>query len=349
MAKVNGDNILDKLRRLNEERNLAAKIIVAAFIALVIPVVSKYAFQSHLSLLFIIILVLIKPILILFGELSPKDIKRVCIILSSIYSVIFALLLTVGILITSANSYRLLFQAMRVNMFNPGRVANIFILFISFCSTTFACMVITHDFIGPILIMLLILSALVGLISQFNLVYILFLAIVLLGFIYVARKNLDKGSRGRSVVFSSIIITLCFLIGYGLHNILQIRESKEINAISSALRGTVSIFFPQIPLMYELPEFGFSFEDEYKRKLGSTPILSSIPLFEVEANPDDTLLYLRTRIHSTFINDEWQTPEYQNYLEEKKKYKSPIESQDEEKKEEEKSIISFNISNEIKK
>ncbi|MBN1696942.1 MAG: hypothetical protein JW881_05475 [Spirochaetales bacterium] len=311
-----------KLTPLNVVKNLAAKVIVAYLFALAIPIAARLILQSHLSIPFIVILVMVKPTLILVAELATPRIKRACIVLSGIFSVVFALLLTVGILITPANSYRRLFQIMQTNFMNPGRVVNIFILFIAFFSTTFACTVITHDFGGAVLGMFLIISALAALVFQMDIIYGIFLAILFFVFIYNARKYLNQGSRVRSIVFSCLVVTLCFLIGYGLQNVVKVRESDAIDEISTTLRGTVSTFFPQIPLIYEIPEFGFSFEDEYKRALGATPILSSIPLFEVEGNPGDTAIYLRTRIHSTFTNDEWQTPAYTDYHLESQKYGS---------------------------
>ncbi|MBN2441709.1 MAG: hypothetical protein JXJ04_10185 [Spirochaetales bacterium] len=300
---------------------------IAAYIfALGFPLMAKVLLNSNLSAFLIVVLVVIKPTLGILEDLLPKvekyvpgKIKYVLIILSSVFSFIFAFIITIGILITPANSYRILFKAMQAHVLNPGRVANIFVLFIAFFATTFSCKIIKNDYAGPLLGMGLIISLLSVLIFQSAAIYLVSLIFIIGCFVYLGWRHLDKGNRLSSVVFSIIIVSLCFGVGYGLHRLLGIQRSETIDNLSVSIRGSVSRLFPQIPLIYELPEFGFSFEDEFDKDLGSTPILSNIALFEVEGNPGRRNIYLKTRIHEQFINNNWESPAYNDYMDKQRK------------------------------
>lgn len=288
-------------------RETIFRFLLAYVFAFGFPFLAKIILNSNLSLSLILILVLVKPSLTIISGFTSREIKRVFIFVSGIYSFLFAFLITIGILITPANSYRALFKAMQANMRYPGQISTLFVLFLAFFSTTFSCTLIKNDYAGPFLGMALIISLLSGLIFQFMPIYIITIILILLCLLYSARRYLDEGNRVRNIVISAIIIGFCLGIGYGLHSIIQVDRSKVIDKVSTLLRSFVSKFFPQIPIMYELPEFGFAFDDEYESDLGSTPVLSNVPLFKVQGNPGDRTIYLRTKIYDQFEDNQWET------------------------------------------
>ncbi|MBN2532244.1 MAG: hypothetical protein JXB88_05100 [Spirochaetales bacterium] len=310
----------DSKRKLSGE--ILFRYVLAYIFAFVIPFLVKIAFKSHLSIVLVLILVFIKPSIAILSEYTSKKIKRVCITISSVYSFLFVFLIIIGILITPANAYRVLFKEMQANLRNPGRLSNLFILFLAFFSTTFSCTIIKGDYAGPFIGIAFIISLLSGLIFQFIPIYFISLVLIVLYLVYIAFRYLDKGNRVGNILISSVIIGLCLGTGWGFHSMVQIERSKVIDTLSTSLRNVISKLFPQIPLMYELPEYGFAFDDEFRRNLGSTPVLSSIPLFEVQANPGDRTIYLRTRIYEYFENNTWETPAYDLFIAEQEEKKN---------------------------
>jgi hypothetical protein len=304
------------------------KIFLAYIFAVAFPVAAKFVFNSNISLLFIIGLAVIKPTLILLGSISPKDIRRVFVVISSLFSILYVTVISIGIIITPASAYKILFKAMQTSFFAPGQVSNLFVFFIGFFSSTFGSVLIERDIMGPLAGIMIIIATIAAMIFQNPILYVPFLALVVFAFAYTAISTLDKGYRLRSVIASCIILALGGGLGYWIYNSIEVQGSKEIDELSKGMRAGVSKVFPSIPLLYELPEFGFSFEDEFKKPLGATPVLSDVPILEVDANPGDKIIYLRSRIHTTLSASLiWETPAYDE-LEQKVKRRS---QKDEEK------------------
>ena len=68
------------------------------------------------------------------------------------------------------------------------------------------------------------------------------------------------------------------------------------------MREIVVSTFPDFPIIYGIPGYGYSFE---QRGLGKTPVLSQRSIFELEAEPGKTV-YLRTAVYNVYAGNNWQ-------------------------------------------
>ncbi|MBN1411424.1 MAG: transglutaminase domain-containing protein [Spirochaetales bacterium] len=293
---------------MNDRLRLTLKVIGSYVFSIIFPVVAILLFDSNLSLVTMILVVAAKTtILVLRHFAQTKPFRRALTLISVVYSLVFVVVLVVGILITPANAYRLLFRSIRMNGLSPGRLVNIVIIFMAFFSSSFSGMILERGFLWPILAMALVLTALFSMMVQNYIAYIAAGVALLACLVYVAFHFLNRRFRFASLRFYIILLIFSVLVSIPIISNVKIYKVEFVDKLSKDLRYMVTTLFPQLPLAYEMPEFGFSFEDESNReKMGGAPLLSSVPIFEVTGNLGEPVAYLKTRAYDLFENFTWK-------------------------------------------
>jgi len=112
---------------------------------------------------------------------------------------------------------------------------------------------------------------------------------------HVSKKTLRHGV---SILFISVFITAVPLS--------FIPPSSGIPIINNTfypfIRSAITTVYPDYPLLYNVPGYGYSFRN---KAMGNTPSLSKQPIFRVKAEKAGPL-YIRTKISDIYNGKEWK-------------------------------------------
>lgn len=119
-----------------------------------------------------------------------------------------------------------------------------------------------------------------------------------------------KGYRGRNVVraatASITVLGVAFVLALFVTGEGQPHGSRLVDtSLSPTMRELVVSAFPEFPIIYGIPGYGYSFD---RRGLGETPVLSQRSIFQVEAEPGRTI-YLRTAVYNYYAGNNWAISE----------------------------------------
>ncbi|WP_455381275.1 transglutaminase-like domain-containing protein [Salinispira pacifica] len=110
--------------------------------------------------------------------------------------------------------------------------------------------------------------------------------------------------RARLAMVPSLVIFCAAVVGIGFaaRALLPPRGNRLVDTvISPALRSGMLRAFPDFPMLYAIPGYGYSFES---RPLGSAPVLSQQTLFHVQA-PAGRTIYLRSAVYDRYGPAGW--------------------------------------------
>ena len=276
------------------------------FIALAIPIGVRHLLHSRLPLPWVLLPVALTVAARLldhrFGRSRPWMGA-----LSSLATFGFAAMLIGLVVITPYSAYRVWFDSVLLG--SPrGAVSNVFVLATAFFSSLLSPALLTMGPAWTLLVLGLSVLYLLGMILPSPLVFLVILAGAAGSLALLAARTRGIGSGRASFTI------LLFLLSVGLAFLLagdrRPQGSRLIDrVVYPGLRDLAVSVFPGFPLVYEIPGYGYSFNE---KRLGGRPALSDNPIFTVEGRPGETL-YLRTRIFDLYDGRSWKAalPEFE--------------------------------------
>ncbi len=285
------------------DRAILLKTVAAAVFGLAFPIVLAIALRASLSPILIVLFPLVKVPLYLAAVLSAKPLKRVFQAGSWFASLVFAVLVLIGVLITPYSSYRIWLESVQYDV-PSGNVSNLIVLIGSFFASHLAGLFFTMDFLWPFLGLLLVASAITVFVYQ-TLGAFLFLALAITAcLVYLLFKYGQKWNRLRGFFSFANLAIITLLVSIIVTGSGAATGNRMIDTtLYPFLRGSVLDAFPGFPLVYAVPGFGFSFDET--KHLGGKPILSPVAIFEIENMPE-AKLYLRTRAYDYYDGKTWK-------------------------------------------
>ncbi|MAG13614.1 MAG: hypothetical protein CMN78_03345 [Spirochaetales bacterium] len=285
--------------------NVRALQIVAAAIALLIPMVVRQYLQADIGAFALFIIVgFVAGSGIAYrvkGHQFPW-LKYVSAFLA------FALAVTtlVGILITPLSAYIFWFESFKSRI-PEGGVANIFVLLITFFSSVLSPLAFSMGIFWPIIIIAFVIVYLLAIIIQTPVFLILLLFLLAFASVYYMVRTTRGKSRQGALFFAVFLIMATYVAVSFFPRMNNPPGNNIINKkIYPNLRKAVVASFPKFPLLYTIPGYGISFDE---KKLGARPTLINSPLFEVEGEPGD-VIYLKTRVFDTYNGSSWSMSPY---------------------------------------
>ncbi len=300
--------------------------LAALTVALVLPLAARILLHSRLAILW----TLLPPGLVVGARIAERLLQprgarwmsRLAGRFGSAAVFTFAAFLLIGIVITPYSAYRLWFDS--VQMGTPqGAVSSIFVLATAFFSSLLSPALLSMGVPWTLAVLGLTVLYLLGMIFPSPLLFLLILALMAAClYLLAAAPAADRpappagaaeragrlGAAGRDIARIGAFFPLLLLAGaLGLAFLFagdrQPQGSRLIDqTVYPYMRDLVISLFPEFPLIYDIPGYGYSFNE---KKLGGRPILSNNPIFEVEGDPGETL-YLRTRVFDYYDGRSWK-------------------------------------------
>lgn len=116
-----------------------------------------------------------------------------------------------------------------------------------------------------------------------------------------------RGYRGvarlRSAAHATVVAGLAFAAALGLARVTAPEGSRFVNnVVSPAFRETIVTVFPNFPVVYDVPGYGYRFSST---DLSRSPVLSNRALFRVSPVTGGSI-YLRTEVFDRFTGSGWR-------------------------------------------
>ena len=285
---------------------MALKNILSIAFAFSIPLICARILGSDLSPMLIVLFPLIKILLYNLVHLTGGAGKTALKIFTGIVSLLFAAFVLIGIVITPYSSYRIWMESIYQN--SPGgTVSTLVTHFCSFFSAHLALLFFSMDFIWPFLGMALVVLSLLAFAYQSLSFFIPLAAVIVLSLIYLAVRFGHRQNRIRGIVLYINLSVVALLLALLFSGEGKPRGSSVVDdGMYPFFRKKITDVFPDFPLIYSVPGYGFSFDET--SNLGGRPILSPAGIFEViggHANP----LYLRTHSYDKYDGKTWRISE----------------------------------------
>lgn len=147
---------------------------------------------------------------------------------------------------------------------------------------------------------LLLLCMMVFLILHPQLLSVSIFIILILFKLFLIQKENSK-----SMALHSLSITLipALIVAFLLPILNDTpRGSQLVDNFSKGIQSSVSRIFPGLPLLFQIPGYGSTYDQV--RKTGERPILSSNIIFSLEGEPG-TILYLRSDVFYNYMRGFW--------------------------------------------
>ena len=237
---------------------LIAGLIVTYVLALGIPIGFKIYFRSGISNLLLLLPLLVTTTTGVVRRLLDRRARWIALP-ALLPPVGFAVLLLVGILITPYSSYAIWIES--VQMGRPtGSVSNIFVLTYAFFSSILSPLVLTMGFVWPIAILAAATLCVTTIVMQSSTLFVITLIAFAVATIVLMARWSHRGHRFAAVLFYLVILIASAALGRLLTGKGVARGSALIDdSVYPRLREIVTEVYPGIPLLYEIPGYGFSF------------------------------------------------------------------------------------------
>ena len=216
------------------------------------------------------------------------------------YSLLFLYFLVFILLIpdTVYHGWIALFRAGK----QGGSVSRAFIIPATIFSSLGACRLITgkdkkHEVLVTVILITLVILIMVPSPP------VLFIFTLLLFFLFI--RNIPAGGRKNALFFLFALFLLPGLTG----KLAPAGDGKPpgspfIDGISRSIHRTIISVFPEFPLFFHIPGYGYTHETG--NLTGGKPLLSSRPIFSVKGSPGE-ILYLRTDTSCIYSGGGWIT------------------------------------------
>ncbi len=118
-----------------------------------------------------------------------------------------------------------------------------------------------------------------------------------------AARGCHGMARLRAVGHATILAVLTISSALGLARVTAPEGSRFVNdVVSPAFRDAIVTFFPNFPIVYDVPGYGYRFSST---DLSRSPVLSNRALFRVSPVPGGST-YLRTEVFDRFTGSGWR-------------------------------------------
>jgi len=287
-------------------REMIFKNVLSIVFAFSISLICARILGSDLSPTLIVLFPLIKILLYNLVQLTGGAGKTALKIFTGIISLLFAAFVLIGIVITPYSTYRIWMESIYQN--SPGgTVSTLITQFCTFFSTHFALLFFSMDIIWPFLGMALVVLSLLAFTYQSLSFFIPLAAVIILSLIYLALKFGHRQNRIRGIVLYVNLSLVALLLALLFAGEGKPRGSSVVDdGMYPFFRKKITDVFPDFPLIYSVPGYGFSFDET--SSLGGRPILSPAGIFEI-AGGFTSPLYLRIRSFDKYDGKTWRISE----------------------------------------
>jgi transglutaminase-like putative cysteine protease len=283
-----------KTKRFNPE---LIRFILVYWAALTLPLSFRHLLHAGVSVYVILIVISSKLFLELINSLPHihHTIKKVCSILSSSASLLFAVSLLLCIIVTPRSVYAYFFEAASRPLDEEYFISNLFVLMATFFSMFFASAALKQKSYKPLL-GLPGSAFMLHLIMYQTLIYAFLLFAVLLTYVILLLKK-------RTIPLVKTFI-LCIIAGLLLYAFKPDPEGSIVvdDFLFPEVRKLVDTYIPQFPLLIDIPGYETGGKT---RKLGGIAVHTSTPVFEVQSNRKETL-YLKTHTYDRYTGSRWE-------------------------------------------
>jgi hypothetical protein len=285
---------------LQQRENRQRLGIIAVLLAVLIPLVLRFALRASVSVALIVLATISISALGIARRRYDAEFPWLKYISGAVTTAVGVFIL-IGIVITPVSEYHAWFESFKAGI-PEGGVSNIFVLVAGFYSSVLGPMILSMGFIWPFLIIAFVLLYLLAVVLHASsFIFIALLALTVIAVYYSARQPASRHRIG-ALIFSVAVILAALISASLFPKMDQPDGDRFVSDVAyPKLREVVLTSFPQFPLLYGVPGYGISFDE---KRLGGKPTLFDNPLLRVEANPGE-LLYLRTRVFDTYNGTSW--------------------------------------------
>ena len=297
-------------------RRKAIAILGVLVLSFGIPLVARAYFRSDASLA----LLLVPVALSTSAGILRRLVRRWWVdLLAALPPLCFAVLLLVGILITPYSSYAIWIENVQAGA-PSGSVSLNFQLALGFFSSVLSPLLLTQGWVFTVAILATAVCAIFTLIFQSTGLTVATLLLGAATLVVLMARSSHRGHRLAAGLFYLAAMSVCLLVGRLFAGSGQPKGSRFVDVtVYPALRQLATDVLPGLPLLYEIPGYGFSFA---AKQLGGPTVLSSRGVFTVEGPPGSTA-YLRTEVYDEYNGQGWAvTPPAKAATEEERRYMS---------------------------
>jgi transglutaminase-like putative cysteine protease len=215
--------------------------------------------------------------------------------------VAFAAILLVGILITPFSSYAIWLE--NVARGSPsGSVSVVFQLAFGFFASVISPLFLTMGFLFPLALLASSVAGLLAVVFQTATSFGITIGLLVVSLIVLMARWTHRGHRFAAVLFYLTAFAACIGAGRLVMGGGQPHGSRVVDeTLYPALRQVATDVIPALPLLYEIPGYGFSFS---AKQLGGPTALSSRGMFTIKGRPGSTV-YLRTVVYDYYDGKSW--------------------------------------------
>lgn len=275
-------------------------VILAYFFAFAIPLVYRAYFASQFYLPILLVPVAVTTTSGLLRRLQKRQ-HWWATLVALLPPLGFAAILLVGILITPYSSYAIWIE--NVHRGTPsGSVSAIFQLAFGFFASVISPLFLTMGFLFPLALLATSVAALLAIVFQTTTFAVVTVALMVFTLVVLMARWSHRGHRLAAVVFTVTVFAACLGAGRLFMGSGEPGGSALVDkTLYPVLRRIATDVVPSLPLLYEIPGYGFSFS---ARDLGGPTALSSRGMFTVEGKPGSTA-YLRTVVYDYYDGKSW--------------------------------------------
>ncbi|TVQ19785.1 MAG: transglutaminase domain-containing protein, partial [Spirochaetaceae bacterium] len=236
--------------------------------------------------------------------LVPHVAKRGSRILAwsgSALAIVAALVVFADVVIIPFSAYLLWFDLVQTGSAR-GAVSFVFVMLVAAGSAAFGAAVTRRPIIASSAYIAWLAFLSIPILGRAESVVVLAVSVGV-GLVAVAAEGNRVRSAIRAISHAIVLAGLAVAIGAGLGSVTTAAGSRIVDdVLSPGFRRMVVTLFPNFPIVYDIPGYGYRFASE---NIGRSPVLSNRPLFRVSP-VDDRPLYLRTEVFHEFTGSSWR-------------------------------------------
>ncbi len=188
-----------------------------------------------------------------------------------------------------------------------GAISFLFVMLAGYFSTLFTGFIYGRGLLRPLAAEGFAILILLSVIHQQSVFFLLAVAILMVGLGYSASYGYRGKAKSGPIRGVAGLAAVSFALALPLSAIVKPQGSSFVDlTLSPLLRETLVSVYPDFPIIYGIPGYGYSFD---RRGTGNSPLLSERPIFEVKGKPGTTI-YLRTAVYTTYQNGTWAIDQY---------------------------------------
>lgn len=306
------------------------RIILSYVVSMAPPIVTYYFLRASGGIEYIIIYTALVSSLFVLRIYIPQKLKLIAAIVLILLFILGAVVIIIGINLTPSSAYLAWFRLVQEGGAS-GVLSYMFTMKVCFFSALFGGLIVSFNIGGALAGFGAMYSIILYAVFQMPVIAVLSLVFLLIAVLFLALKR--SGSYWfRSFIMVAEVFLICFLAAWAFSR----TEPTEFNLIldvfpSDRMTKAVVSVYPDFPFLYNIPGYGHQMGE---KTIGGRPVLTTRPVFEVRANPGETI-YLRTAAYEIYTGKGWvqnqsridsARTEYESFFTESdpKQYEDPI-------------------------